>query len=100
MVKSNAGCAYMASGVIINTLLDWASKESWDTSLKLLALSDSDSLISWIDNRNYSNFISQKQIYENLSLPLTIINERINEIRIQEYLPTTQLGLDHQQKRS
>ena len=79
-LSPNAGCAYMASGVIINTLLDWASKKVGIPLWKLLALSDSDSLISWIDNRNYSNFISQEQIYENLSLPLTIINERINEI--------------------
>ena len=52
----------MASGVIINTLLDWASKKVGIPLWKLLALSDMIVLISWIDNRNYSNFISQEQI--------------------------------------
>ena len=81
-LSPNAGCAYMASGVILNTILDWAAKKAGLPLWKLLSLADSESLISWIDNRNFSNLISKEQINEYLSMPLGKINERINELEV------------------
>ncbi len=95
-LSPNSGCAYMAAGIILNTLLDWAAKKLDLPLWKLLSLSNPESLINWIDNRNYSNIISNKEIEEYLSTPYSKILERINQIEIQG-MPsyhTTWIGSD------
>ena len=95
-LSPNSGCVYMAAGIILNTLLDWAAKKAELPLWKLLSLSNTESLLNWLDNRNYSNIISSKEMEKYLSTPYAKVSERVTQLEM-EGMPayhTTWIGSD------
>jgi L-fuconate dehydratase len=98
-LSPNAGVAYMASGAILNTLLDWGAKKMELPLWKALSLEPSENLMRLCSVRQYSPYLSQREIVRVLDSGLKDVGERIIEVESQK-LPvyfTTWLGTSTQE---
>lgn len=97
-LSPNAGLPMMASGLVVNTLLDAASKSVGLPAWEFLARMPSDLLINLINIRHLNDFYSRSMIYDILETGLLGIDERCEKLK-SEGLPvyfTTWIGHDVQ----
>jgi len=75
-----SGPAYMASGAVLNTLLDWAAKKINLPLWKALALEPSENLLRFCSYKQYSPFLKRGEVFKVLEDGLRNINVRIAEL--------------------
>ena len=79
-LSPNSGLVYMAASVILNTLLDWASKKQGFPLWKSLSLEPSENLIKLIDTQNIHPFFNKDYSFDCLERGLVGIEDRIDVI--------------------
>jgi len=79
-LSPGSGCVYMAAGLILNTLLDLAAKSVGQPLWKLLALSRTEDLVAFINDKEYSHYHSIANCFQQLSVDASTVIERVYEI--------------------